>query len=283
MDLSVITVTWNSSDYIEKQVLSVQKSAIGLEYEQIIVDNNSMDDTVKKVEKIKNITLIYNKENRGFGKANNQAFVKSSGKYILFLNPDMEILKAPPLSQAIAYMEDNSHVGIMSYRLINKHGNINLADGPRHFPKMFDQLLILLKVPHLLPNILKKYHYADIDFTKIREVETVRGAFMIVKRELIEKRGYAFDERFFNWFEDVDLCMYAKRAGYKVIYHPEFSCIDYVGQSFAKNNQIGRQIQFTESMLVYFKKYSNFYVWIWIAVFRWIGIAMSYLFGNVSK
>ena len=86
-------------------------------------------------------------------------------------------------------------------------------------------------------------------------MDSVRGSFMLARREFIEKLNRAFDERFFIWFEDVDLCREAKQLGYKVIYNPVISCVDLVGQSFKKRSVFWKQWQFFRSMFKYFVKW----------------------------
>ena len=109
-----------------------------------------------------------------------------------------------------------------------------------------------------------------------QEVDSVRGSFMLVRRELIEKLGWGFDPRYFFWFEDVDLCREAKRLGFKVVYTPIISCVDYFGQSFKQRTSIWKQKVFSRSMLTYFQKWEPWYKWIWIAVFRPVGIFLTW-------
>ncbi len=277
MDLSVITVTWNSSEYIQKQIQSTKKACVGLEYEQIIIDNNSSDNTVLKI-KSEGVEVIVNKENKGFGYANNQGVKKVSGRYILFLNPDMEFDDNIEMGKMIKYMEENIDVGVLGCKLINRKGDITLEQGPRRFPKVWQMLALILKVPHVFPRILDSYYYHDIDLNKIQDVDSVRGAFMLVRREVIEKMEAVFDERYFLWWEEVDFCREVKQLGYRVVYNPFFSCIDLVGKSFSKVDNIKKQKQFTKSLLIYFQKWEPFYKWIWIKIFRHLGIFLVWLF-----
>ena len=88
-------------------------------------------------------------------------------------------------------------------------------------------------------------------------MDSVRGSFMIMRREVYEKLGWAFDPRYFIWFEDVDLCREVKKMGLKVVYTPVISCVDYVGQSFKKRTTLWKQKQFIKSMAQYFWKWRN--------------------------
>ena len=113
--------------------------------------------------------------------------------------------------------------------------------------------------------------------TKLQDVDSVRGSFMLMRKSMIKQLGWAFDPRYYIWYEDVDICREAKRLGYKVVYNPVISCIDYVGQSFKKRDTLWKQKQFTASMLTYYKKWEPIYVWMWIALLRPVGIFLAWV------
>jgi len=281
MKISVITVTWNNSKTIEKQIKSVKKGAGDIEFEEIIIDNGSKDDTVEIIKKYKEIKLIQNTDNKGFAHANNQGYKIAQGEFILFLNPDNE-LEENSLGKLIQKMKDDKNIGLLSVKLTDKNKKFNKCAGPRRFPKLSDQLALLLKIPHLFPKVLDKYLMTDFDPEAEQEVDSVRGAFMLVKKEILDRLGFGFDPRYFIWFEDVDLCQEIKKIGLKVIYTPEVSCVDLVGQSFNQRTSLWKQKVFTKSMLLYFKKWEKSYIWIWIALFRPIAIFIVWI-GNLRK
>ena len=142
---------------------------------------------------------------------------------------------------------------------------------------------MVLKIHHVLPGVLKKYLYVGFNPEIEQEVDSVRGAFMLMRRSVYEQLGFAFDPRYFIWFEDVDLCREVKRLGKKVVYTPVVSCIDFVGQSFKKRTTLWKQIQFTKSMVTYFKKWEPWYIWIWIAIARPVGIMLAWVHDRVAK
>jgi GT2 family glycosyltransferase len=256
MDLSVITVTWNSERRIAEQIISVALGCRNITCEHIIVDNNSSDKTVEIIKKTsKSVDLFQNKSNFGFAKANNMGFSHAKGEFILFLNPDMRVREFT-LDPLVNWMHENKDIGIAGGMLLNPDKTVNKNTTPRRFPKLFDQLAIVFKLHHIFPHILDKYMFRDFDSRKEQEVDSVQGSFMIVRRELLEKLGRAFDERYYIWFEDVDLCREAKKLGYKVMYTPKSTCIDYGGESFAKRSVIWKQVNFIKSMVKYFKKWN---------------------------
>lgn len=299
MDVSIITVTWNSKNTIRDQVHSVFSACRNITCEEIIVDNGSSDGTIEivralaqeheniktlkheNIETSQQIFFIVNKENRGFGAANNQGVEQARGRYILFLNPDMR-LEEGSMDRLIAWMDAHQGVGIASPKLVHQDGTFNWEASPRRFPRVWEQLALLLKLPHLFPSLLDHYHMRDMDIEKEQEVDSVRGSCMLVRRELIDALGQAFDPRYFIWYEDVDICREAKRLGYSVMYAPEITAIDYVGQSFKQRTTLWKQKQFTKSMLVYFKKWEPWWKWILIALFRPFGILFACV-GSIKK
>ncbi len=277
MELSIITVTWNTEDKISEQIRSVQSGCSEIEYEQIIVDNNSSDNTCKIIkENFPEINLIENDENAGFGTANNQGVGIAKGDFLLFLNPDMKV-KEGSLDKMVAWMREHTKVGIASPKLINEDGNFNEHASPRRFPKVWEQLAIIFKLPYIFPSILDRYLFVDFDPDQEQEVDSVRGSFMLMRNDIVYELDWAFDPRYFIWYEDIDICREVKRLGYKVVYTPITEAVDYVGKSFCQRRGLWKQKNFTESMLKYFKKWEPWYKWVWIAAARPVGIFMVWL------
>lgn len=283
MDLSIVTVTWNNKDNIAKQLSSVIFGYKNASFEQIVVDNNSSDETVEIIRRdFAQVKLIENKENLGFGRANNKGVEISKGEFLLFLNPDMRV-EDGSLTKIVNWMRNNPDVGIASCKLVDENGKFNEEAKPRRFPKVWGQVALILKLPHLFPSILDKYLMKDFDENKEQEVDSVRGSFMLMRRALVEKLGWAFDPRYFIWFEDVDICREAKKNGFKVMYTPIISCVDYVGQSFKKRETLWKQKNFTKSMLQYFKKWEPWYFWLPIAMVRPAGIFLAWINDKLIK
>jgi len=274
MDISIITVNTNDKELILDQIDSAFKAGGDLEMEEIISDNGSTDGSLEEIRKrFVHVQIVENKKNVGFGTANNNALPLTSGEFILFLNPDMR-LEPGSLQKLVQYMREHPDVGILSCKLVDEHGNFNQDAKPRRFPKLFDQICIVLKISRVFGSLLRKYAYHDFDPDREQEVDSVRGSFMLTRRSIIDRLGWAFDPRYFIWFEDVDTCREVKRMGYKIMYVPTVSCVDYVGQTFKRQPSTRKQVWFTGSMLKYFKKWEPWYVWIWIALVRPIGIVL---------
>lgn len=255
MDLSVITVTWNSAELIGEQIKSVKLGCKNISAEQIIVDNASADKTTELIERnFPEIKLIKNNKNTGFAFPNNQAAKLARGEFLLFLNPDMRVEEGS-LDKMVEWMRDKKDIGVAGCRLVDKDGKFNQNTAPRRFPTIWDQLFIILKLPHLLPHIVDKYLFRDLNPNMEQEVDSVQGAFLLMHRQVYEKLGWAFDPRYFVWFEDVDTCREVKRMGLKVMYTPIISCVDYAGQSFKKRSTLWKQKQFIISMIKYFWKW----------------------------
>jgi GT2 family glycosyltransferase len=278
MDVSIITVTWNAKEHIEKQIHSVFLGCKDISCEAIISDNGSQDETVVAVRRLENynIRIIENKKNLGFGAANNKGVEIAKGEFLLFLNPDMQVEEGS-IDNIVAWMRQHEDVGIVSPKLVDEYGKINPDAAPRRFPKVWEMAAMILKLPHVFPSMLNRYLMKDFDAGKEQEVDSVRGSFMLVRREVVERLGWAFDPRYFIWFEDVDLCREVKRLGYKVMYTPVISCVDYVGQSFKKRETLWKQKNFTRSMLTYFQKWEPWYKWVWITLVRPLGIVMAWI------
>jgi GT2 family glycosyltransferase len=255
MDLSIITVTWNSRELIGEQIKSVKAGCKNISFEQIIADNASTDKTAEIIAReFPEVKLIKNDKNMGFAFPNNQAAKLATGEFLLFLNPDMRVAEGS-LDKIAEWMRNHSDVGLASCKLLDDKGNLNKDALPRRFPTIWDQAAIILKLPHLLPQIIDRYLFKEFNPEVEQEVDSVRGSFMITRRKICEKLGWAFDPRYFIWFEDVDFCREVKKMGLKVMYTPVIFCVDYVGQSFKKRNTLWKQKQFIKSMMQYFWKW----------------------------
>lgn len=273
-DLSIIIVSWNVKDKLKDNLNALFKSHDNTWFEVFVVDNNSSDGTALMIkQEFPQVKMIANQENLGFAKACNQGIKQAQGDFILLLNPDMKVFP-DALGKMVEWMKQNKQAWVAGCHLVDEQDNT--VKHARRFPAIWDQLAIVLKLPHLLPGILNKYLRKDFDYSKFVGVDSIRGGFFMTRSEVIKKIGM-LDERYFLWFEEVDYCKRVKQAGGEVWYTPDAKCIDYVGQSFKQLSQGKAQKYFRSSQLKYFKKWQP--VWqYWLLKLAWpAGLFIAWL------
>jgi N-acetylglucosaminyl-diphospho-decaprenol L-rhamnosyltransferase len=216
-DLSVIFVNWNSSDYLRVCLKSIHLHTQDVALEIIVVDNASPNDDVDQLkQEFADIQLIKSKENLGFARANNAGFRHSSGKYILFLNPDTEVL-----GSAIPRMLDRLRLlpqaGIVGCKLLNSDMSVQTSCIQR-FPTILNQMLDIEALRLRWPAYrLWKIDPLFSDAEHPVETEVISGACLMIRREVFEAVGL-FSEDYFMYAEDVDLCFKVHRAGFKIYF-----------------------------------------------------------------
>lgn len=237
MDISIIIVNYNVKDLLDNCVSSIYKAA-GEKYkvEIFVVDNNSIDksaDLIKK--KYPDAIVIENDKNIGFSKANNIAIKQATGKYILILNPDT-VLEESTFDKMINFVEKNSNTGAVTSKLILTNGKLDSACR-RSFPVPSVAIPRMLGLSKLFPQskAFAKYNLTYLDDDKTYEVDAICGAFMFIPKTVLDKVGY-FDEDYFMYGEDLDLCYRIKKAGYKIFYYPEVTTIHFKGESTKKTH-----------------------------------------------
>lgn len=252
MDLSIIIVSWNVREKLRENLAALFKSEGDFEFEVFVVDNASADGSAEMVKKeFPRVRLIANTKNLGFAKANNLAIREAKGNFVLLLNPDMRVLPGT-LKKMLAWMRQNRQASVAGCRLISGSGDV--IKHIRRFPTFWDQLAVVIKLPHLFPAMLKKYLRPDFDYGRQAQVDSIRGSFFMIRRETLKKIP-VLDERYFIWFEEVDYCRQVRESGGEVWYTPAAECIDYVGQSFRQVKRGQTQKYFRSSMLAYFEKW----------------------------
>lgn len=272
MDLSIVIVSWNVERLLRENLDSIYKNTKKINFEIFVVDNNSDDNTVKMIEsEFPEVKLIKNNINTGFSKANNQAIKESIGRYVLLLNPDMRIVEGT-LDDIVDWMDKNKKVGISSCYLVGHDGKT--VKHVRRFPSVFDQLMVVLKIPHILPFVLNNYLMSDFNYSHESSVDSVRGSFFMMRREMIKDVGL-LDESYFIWFEEVDYCKRAKNNNWGVSYVPGIKCVDYVGKSFEIVSRGKKQIYFRNSMLYYFEKWHPRWQYILLRIAWPVGMVLS--------
>jgi GT2 family glycosyltransferase len=254
MKLSIIIVNYNVAYFLEQCLHSVLLACETIDNEIFVVDNNSVDTSIKMLkEKFPEVKLIENKHNSGFSKANNQAIKLAKGEYILLLNPDT-VVESDTFTKAIAYMDAHQNAGGMGVKMIDGQGNF-LPESKRGLPKPEVAFYKIFGLSKLFPKSRKfgKYHLSYLDNDEIHEVEILAGAFMFLRKSVLDKIGL-LDEDFFMYGEDIDLSYRIITAGYKNIYFPETRIIHYKGES-TKKSSINYVIVFYNAMLIFARKH----------------------------
>lgn len=224
--LSVIIVSYNSEDFIEKCILSVLRN-IPKDGEVVVIDNASNDKTFEKLKQYgSKIILIESSENLGFAKANNKAVKEASGKYLFFLNPDTEVEK--PLDELVNFYENTPNAGIVGPKLVLENGAIQPS--ARKLPT------IMGVVKEYILGVKNAYSEYIPERDKPTEVEMVYGAAMLIKHELFEKLG-GFDEKYFLYYEDADLCRRVQVLGKKIYYYPRIFVKHLVGATVSDRDK----------------------------------------------
>jgi len=232
--ISIIIVSYNTSDLTQQCIKSVYKQVKGVNFEIIVIDNSSSDNSREMLQKISsqnsNFILIQSKKNLGFSKANNKGIKKAKGDYILLLNSDTK-LNSNLLKEMLVEMEGNGDVGISSCALKNSDGSLQVNGG--YFPNLL-RVAVWMTVQDLplMDKIVKPFH-PKIAQTKRDELDWVSGAFFLLKREVINNIGL-LDEDYFMYTEEVDFCFRANSFGWKVLYLPKWSVTHYGGASGTK-------------------------------------------------
>jgi len=273
-DLSIIIVSWNVAGLLRANLASLPMAAAGLAAEIFVVDNHSSDNTVDLIKtEFPDVRLIANQENLGFARANNLAIRASRGRYVLLLNPDMRV-RSGALKKMLDWLDQHPAAGVAGGRLLDAQGR-NLPH-VRRWPTLWDQSLIILKLPHLWPSLLDSYLCPDFDYSQAAPVDSVRGSFFFIRRELIDKLG-GLDERYFLWFEEVDFCKRAQQKNWPIVYNSSCEIMHKQGQSFKKVKATKEQYLFNRSLFHYFRKHCSKWEYAILLVFYPLSMFSAFL------
>lgn len=251
---SFIIVHWNTKNDLHRCLTSL--ATFCSDSQIIVVDNASTDGTADMVRtEFPSIQLIQNSANLGFATANNQGIARATGDWVVLLNPDTELTQ-DPRPAVIACGNRHDATGIVACALRNADGSIQPS--LRRFPTIPSQVGIMLKVHHLLPKLKSFQHYFanDVDYTREQQADQPAGAFLAIHRSVLEKVGL-LDNHYWIWFEDVDYCLRAKKAGFEIWYTPEASVTHFGGVAFSKKPSFQKQKMFQRSLVLYMMKHKG--------------------------
>lgn len=269
MKLSVILINWNTCDLTRDALASIYKETIGIDFEVIVVDNNSQDGSVEMIKKeFPRVVLIANTDNLGFGKANNQGLKIAQGDYLMFLNTDVVVLYGA-LNKLVDYLDQHAEVMMVGPRLLNKDLTFQYACR-RNLPNPINSFFHLFGLTKIFKNskFVNEYKQYASDPEVTGPTEALSGAAMMFRRKVYGEIG-GFDEIFFMYGEDLDFCKRVLDKGWKTVYVSEARIIHFGGQSSGKR-RVQSLINFYEAMWLYYKKYFKYNFLINLLV--WLGI-----------
>jgi GT2 family glycosyltransferase len=229
-DVSVVIVSFNTRDLLRECLTTLAAEAGGVTWEAIVVDNASRDGSAAMVEtEFPDVKLVPSDVNLGFGAANNRAFPLARGRHVVLLNSDA-FLTPGALARSVAHMDADPRIGLGGARLVGRDGA--WQPSARMFPGPFTELFALsgLAGRHPRSRIFGHLDRTWADPMAPARVDWVPGAYSIVRREVLAAVG-DFDERFFLYYEEVDLCRRIKAAGWDVAYWPDVEVVHLGGES----------------------------------------------------
>ncbi len=253
-DVSIIIVNYNVKEFLASCLQSVNKATAHLDAEIFVVDNDSSDGSIPFLkEKFDDIIYIENTENVGFGKANNQAIKQAQGKYTLLLNPDT-LLQEDTLETLIYYMDAHERCGACGCKILNPDGTF-APESRRSIPTLSAAVYKAIGLTTLFPKnkYFGAYYQGWKDEDEGGKVPVLSGSFMFFRTDVL-KQAKGFDERFFMYGEDIDLCYRVTEMGWEIHYVPQTSILHYKGES-TKKNELAYNRVFNEAIYKFFEKH----------------------------
>lgn len=254
MKLSVVIVNYNVEYFLEQCLNSVRKACKGIESEVFVVDNNSVDGSLRMLRnKFPEVILISNQENVGFSRANNQAIKLAKGEYVLLLNPDT-VVEDDTFAKVIDFMEQHPDAGGLGVKMVDGQGKF-LPESKRGLPTPLTAFYKIFGLSALFPRSRRfgRYHLGYLNDDETHKVEILAGAFMLLRKQTLEKTGL-LDEAFFMYGEDIDLSYRITKAGYSNYYYPHTRIIHYKGES-TKKSSVNYVFVFYNAMIIFARKH----------------------------
>ncbi|MBD2517417.1 glycosyltransferase family 2 protein [Nostoc sp. FACHB-973] len=249
ISVSIILVNYNGAEILPDCLNSLKKFIDIPSYEIIVVDNASSDRSVELItDKFPEVHLLRQTENRGFGAGNNAGAKVARGEFLFLLNTDT-VLTSNILPHLIELMQADPKVGIIGPKLLNRDGSLQISVSPA----------LGIKGEYQARNMHRDYlntseqNLIEQKFQEIQEVDIIVGAAFFIRSSLFHELG-GFDEKFFMYFEESDLCQRAQYQGYKIIYTPHVSLIHLQGYSIQKAAN-AMAIEYRRSQIYYYQKH----------------------------
>lgn len=274
LDLLVVIVNYNARDLLRDCLRSLFQSQGNFSFAVVVVDNASSDGSQAMVgEEFSQVQLVENQKNLGYSRGNNQGLKQKKAGYYLLLNPDTVL---PPLALRgmLDFMEAHPQAGIAGPKLILADGSLDLACR-RSFPTPQVSFYRMVGLSRLFPQSRRfaRYNLTYLDPEAVSEVDSVVGAFMLIRKEVLEQIGY-LDEDFFLYGEDLDLAYRAKTQGWKVFYNPQVVVRHYKRQS-TRLNPHQAQYEFYRAMWLFYRKHYQKTTPYWLHTLVLLGILLQ--------
>lgn len=274
---------------MEQSLYSLRKSAAAIQTEIIVIDNQSTDGSIEYLQpRFPEVKFIASDTNLGFARACNKGLEYATGDYILFLNPDT-LLSENTLETCLNFFKNNNDAGALGVKMIDGSGRF-LKESKRSFPSPLTSLFKLFGLSKLFPHskIFNKYYLGYLDENKNHEVDVLAGAFMMLRKDVINTLG-SFDEKFFMYGEDIDLSYRIQKSGFKNYYIADTEIIHFKGES-TKRGSFNYVMMFYRAMSIFVRKHYGgtragvfnvaLHIAIWIRaaiaatgkIIRWIGL-----------
>ncbi len=289
MQLTIIIVNYNVKHYLYQCLESLRRAAKGIEWEVVVVDNNSSDGSLEYLDQtypegsFPELRVIANNHNPGFGKANNQAFHETTGEYVLYINPDTFVCENT-LSECLDFMAAHPDAGCLGVKMHNADGSFAM-ESRRGIPTPWASFCKVTRLSKLFPKskVFGRYYMQHLPVDEPAIVEIISGAFMMVRRDIVSQVGI-FDEDFFMYCEDTDLSYRMIKAGYHNYYLPAH-ILHYKGESTRKYSYTFVNT-FYKAILIFFRKhYNHQFVLLRIIIYMalyFLG-AMSFIYRQLRK
>lgn len=274
-DVSIVIVNYKVRELVRRLLISIFTYTKEVSYEVFVVDNASNDGTADMLKhEFPEVHFIVNNQNLGFAKANNQAIKQASGRHVLLLNPDTELIE-DTVSTLVLFADSHADAGVIGSHILNPDRTTQKS--VLAFPTPCSQALIMLKLHHVFPKVtcLKNYFRDSFDSAETQQVDQVMGSAFLMTRRALEKFA-GLDELYFIWFEEVDYCKVVKDAGLQVWYVANTVLIHHGGQSFAQVFAPKKQAFFNESLAKYMKKHFGIAAWLLIQCLRPFSMALAW-------
>lgn len=252
--ISIVIVSFNVERLLKECIESIYRETTESTFDIWVVDNHSHDSSVQMLKNhFPQVHLIENDRNVGFPKANNQAIVQNTSDYILLLNPDT-IVQDRAIDKMVRFMDEYPDTGVSGCRVLNEDGSLQLACR-RSVPTPKVAFYRLTGLSRLFPNskTMARYNLTYLDPNAPHEVDAVSGAFLVIRKKVVDAIGM-LDENFFIYGEDMDWCIRARKAGWKVMYYPHAQIVHYKGVG-CKTNNLKTTYEFYRAMVLFHRKH----------------------------